>query len=75
MQKVLDICFRVALAAFVLGGIVLVATQLVGVVFGNGALVISVAERLGPPTYILASLAGVIAFVLAYLNKWDTSEK
>lgn len=74
MARLLEHLFRACLLLFVLGGIGIVVTQSVGLVAGSGSLVENVAETLGPPTYALAGIAGLLGFVLAYLKGWDTSD-
>lgn len=74
MTRVLEFCFRVCLALFLLGGFVIVLGQLVGVVAGSQPLVSSAAATIGPPTYALAGVTGLLGFALAYVKGWDTSD-
>ncbi|WP_156914595.1 hypothetical protein [Thermocrispum municipale] len=74
ITRTLDITFRVSLALFLIGGVVVVVTQAIGLVVRNGPLVESVVEWAGTPTYVLAGIAGLLGFVLSYVKGWDTSD-
>lgn len=74
MTRVLELLFRCCLVLFLLGGFAIVLTQAAGVVVGSQHVVVSAAEIVGPPTYALAGVTGLLGFVLAYLRGWDTSD-
>ena len=74
MKYVLNVAFRVSLALFLLGGMLLVALQAIGLVAGSGSLVIETARRLGPPTYALASVSGLLGFARSYLEEWKLTD-
>ena len=61
-------CFVLTLVLFLIGGFVLVIAQAVQIVLGDGAKVVELGERLGPPTFIVATICGLFAFVLEYLQ-------
>lgn len=61
------VAFVVSLVVFLLGGAVLVVGQAVALVLGDGHLVTVFAERLGPPTFTVATVCGLLAFVHEYL--------
>ena len=48
MTRALDIAFRVGLALFLTGGVLLVAVQAAGLAAGSAPLVAAAAERIGP---------------------------
>ena len=60
--------FVITLVLFLTGGFVLVAAQAVEIVLGNGAAVVELGERLGPPTFIVSTICGLFAFALEYLQ-------
>ncbi|MQA10700.1 MAG: hypothetical protein GEU98_19530 [Pseudonocardiaceae bacterium] len=74
ITRVLDVGFRICLALFVLGGLAMVLGQAAGLLTGSGELVEGVVDWLGPPTFVLASVAGLAGFGLAYLKGWDTTD-
>lgn len=59
-------------AAFLATGLVLVLTQIVGLVITSPTAVTWAAETLTAPAVILASVAGVIAFAHTYINRSDS---
>ncbi|GAA1209599.1 hypothetical protein [Prauserella alba] len=74
ITRTLDSTFRVCLALFLIGGVVVVATQVLGLVAGNGPLIEAAVEWAGTPTFVLAGVAGLLGFILSYLKGWDTSD-
>lgn len=74
LTRIMDAVFRVCLALFLLGGLVIVVVQGAGLVVGAGGLVEGVVEWAGIPTFVLASAAGLLGFGLAYLKGWDTAD-
>ncbi|MER7201653.1 hypothetical protein CG723_09470 [Streptomyces sp. CB01635] len=67
----LHILFRVSVIGFLAGGAVIVLGQLLGIALGNADWVAAVEEHAGPPTFIVAGVSGLIAFVLSYLKTED----
>lgn len=67
-QRAVRVAFVVTLALFLLGGFVLVGAQALELVAGDGDEMLRIAERVGPPTYVLASVCGLLAFVQAYFG-------
>ncbi len=61
--------FTVAVVLLLLGGLAIVATQIAGLVAGEGGWLTAVSETLEPPTFIAASVAGVLAFLLSYQRR------
>lgn len=66
MIRVLRVPFTLSVCLLLLGGAVLVLSQLVALVAGRGDWLSGVADVVGPPTYISASLAGLFAFAMSY---------
>lgn len=64
----LRVGFVTTLVLFLLGGFVLVAAQAVELVLGNGTAVADVGEKLGPPTFVTATVCGMFAFAQEYLR-------
>ena len=61
--------FTVAVILLLLGGLAIVAAQVAGLVAGEGGWLTAVSETLEPPTFIAASVAGVLAFLLSYQRR------
>ncbi|KQU28459.1 MULTISPECIES: hypothetical protein [unclassified Rhodococcus (in: high G+C Gram-positive bacteria)] len=72
--------FRLCTLAFLLGGLVIVAGQGVGLLLGNGSIVSQVPATLSPFVYSAAGVAGLLAFVMSYsdgesdVDRTDTAE-
>jgi hypothetical protein len=66
MSRVLKFLFTLSVLLLVLGGGVMVATQLVALVAGRGDWLEGIPETVGPPTLVSASVAGILAFALSY---------
>jgi hypothetical protein len=60
--------FVLTLVLFLTGGFVLVAAQAAEILLGNGAKVVELGERLGPPTFVVSTICGFFAFALEYLQ-------
>ncbi|WP_411732070.1 hypothetical protein [Paeniglutamicibacter sp.] len=65
-MKFIKLMFLLFLAAFMLGGLILVTGQIVGVLTLNGALVGGSKDVLSGITFAAATAAGLCAFVLQY---------
>lgn len=74
VTRTLDVLFRVCLALFLLGGLIVVAVQAIALVTGAGSAVESVVDWVGTPTFVLASAAGLLGFTLSYLKGWKTGD-
>ena len=61
--------FTVAVILLLLGGLAIVAAQVAGLVAGEGGWLTAVSETLEPPTFIAASVAGVLAFLMSYQRR------
>lgn len=72
MIRVLRIPFTLSVCLLLLGGAVLVLSQVVALVLGRGDWLSGVADVVGPPTYVSASLAGLFAFAMTYARQGAT---
>jgi hypothetical protein len=71
----ISIVFRISVAAFLLGGLLVVALQAAGLVVGNGGFVDTITDTLAPWTYGAAGVAGLLAFAMSYFpNPTDADE-
>lgn len=68
MIKILDKVFIVSLIAFLSLGALLVFSQLAGLLFQQGELIIKVNDLLAKPAFILSSIAGVLGFIIPALK-------
>ena len=66
--------FTVAVILLLLGGLAIVAAQVAGLVAGEGGWLTAVSETLEPPTFIAASVAGILAFLLSYQRRPASEE-
>lgn len=66
IKNLISIPFRISVAAFLLGGLVIVVLQAAGLMLGNGDFVNAVSDILAPWVYGAAGVAGLLAFVLSY---------
>ncbi|QXQ11814.1 hypothetical protein [Paeniglutamicibacter sp. Y32M11] len=73
-MKFIKVLFLLFLAAFMLGGLILVTGQVVGVLTLNGALVSGSKAALSGATFAAATAAGLCAFVLQYSKAAATDE-
>ncbi|QPK79657.1 hypothetical protein G7Y31_02825 [Corynebacterium lizhenjunii] len=62
----IQVLFFIFLALFLIGGVAIVATQALGVITLNGAIVTGVKAWLAPATFTCATLCAVCAFILNY---------
>jgi hypothetical protein len=72
--RVLRIPFTLSVCLLLLGGTVLVLSQVVALVLGRGDWLSGVADVVGPPTYVSASLAGLFAFAMSYARQGSATE-
>jgi hypothetical protein len=73
-MKFIKVLFLLFLAAFMLGGLILVGGQMVGVLTLNGALVSGSRDALSGITFAAATAAGLSAFVLQYSKSTEAEE-
>jgi len=66
--------FKIGLVVFLCLGLVLVLTQVVGIVTGSGGLVEGVVGVLGVPMTASAAVTGAIGFLMSYLHRWSGGE-
>lgn len=67
--KMVDVLFWVFLALLLLGGLVIVGGQTVGVFGLSESLVVGISDNAGPWVYSCATLCGVFAFLTRYRPK------
>jgi hypothetical protein len=72
--SVVRFLFVVTLVLFLIGGFVVVAAQAVEIVAGDGTAVTSIGEKLGPPTFVVSAICGLLAFVMEYLRTGEAEE-
>ncbi|GAA0349002.1 MULTISPECIES: hypothetical protein [Oceanobacillus] len=70
MQKFLEKAFIVSLILSILTALIMVLTQLFGLIIGNGELMINVSDLLLRTAIILAAVFSGIAFILGYFPKY-----
>jgi hypothetical protein len=71
----ISIVFRISVAAFLLGGLLVVVLQAVGLIVGDGEFVETITDTLAPWTYGAAGVAGLLAFAMSYFpNPTDADE-
>lgn len=66
MQTLLERLFTICLLLSILMGLIMVGSQLIGLLVGNGELVVQSSELLKQPTIILAAIFSGFAFILGY---------
>ncbi|WP_410657672.1 hypothetical protein [Amycolatopsis sp. lyj-112] len=66
MYRILLAATRVCLFAFLLGGVVVIAGQTIGIIVGSGPLVTAFGTSVADNVCIVAGIAGVLAFLLLY---------
>lgn len=65
-HRLMQQLFRLSVLVFLVGGAVVVAGQLLGIVLGDAQWVADVEADAGPPVCIVASISGILSFVLSY---------
>ncbi|WP_406339795.1 hypothetical protein [Streptomyces sp. NBC_00649] len=73
-SRLLQPLFRLSIVVFLLGGVVIVLGQTVGIVLGDAHWVEQVAATLQPPTCIAASIGGILSFVLSYRTNEEAAD-
>lgn len=69
----LQFLFRLSVIGFLAGGFVIVIGQALGIALGDAGWVAAVEEHAGPPTFVISSISGLLAFILSYLEKQETA--
>ncbi|WP_016882016.1 MULTISPECIES: hypothetical protein [unclassified Rhodococcus (in: high G+C Gram-positive bacteria)] len=73
--QVVNQAFRVFLLAFLAGGFVLVFGQVLGIIVGQGSILVDLEEALAIPTYMCAAIAGLLAFAEMYASGRNVKEE
>lgn len=73
MKLLLERLFAICLLLSILLGLTMVGGQLIGLLLGNGEMVVQSSELLKQPTIILAAIFSGFAFILGYFP--DYKEK
>lgn len=71
-KAIYDICmviFEITLPLFLLMGTVLVLTQLVGALIGNGAIVLGINNALKTYSIWVASICAFSGFIMSYVRE------
>jgi hypothetical protein len=71
--RVLRPLFTVFVVLLLAGGALLVGAQLVALVLGRGEWLGAISDAVGPPTFVAASLAGLLAFAMSYAPARDAA--
>lgn len=74
-QRVTMSLFKATLVAFPLLGTVVVLCQAMGVAARDAGLVSGVVDGLGKAMTTTAGAAGLLAFVMSYLFRWDAGDE
>jgi TRAP-type C4-dicarboxylate transport system permease large subunit len=74
IYKVAATLFRLSTVAFLLGGLVVVVAQAVGLVLGDGRFVTGIDVALSPTVYACAGVSGLLAFAMSYAKSGAGSE-
>ncbi|MFS0788818.1 hypothetical protein ABC345_20865 [Shouchella sp. 1P09AA] len=74
MQNTLEKLFTISLILSIVCALTMILLQLVGLIIGNGDLVIASSEWLKAPTIILSAVFSGIAFVLGYFPDYKEEE-
>ncbi len=64
--------FKTGLVTFLLLGLVVVASQAIGVAGRDPGLVSGVLDGIGKAMTVVAGLTGLLAFAMSYLFSWDS---
>ncbi|WP_405667256.1 hypothetical protein OG379_35255 [Streptomyces sp. NBC_01166] len=64
--------FRLSIVAFLIGGVVIVLGQALGIILGNAQWVEHVEASAQPATCIAASICGILSFALSYGRPAET---
>ncbi|MEV6169375.1 hypothetical protein AB0L99_14230 [Streptomyces sp. NPDC051954] len=73
--RTLQLLFRLTVIGFLAGGFLIVIGQALGIALGDAGWVAAVEEHAGPPTFIVAGVSGLLAFVLSYLTTEERPDR
>ena len=73
MVKFLEVIFVTFLGLSLITALVLVFTQMLGLIFGNGELMVQMNDLLLTPAIIFAAIFSGAAFVLGYTKKYKNN--
>lgn len=73
MKQMIKLAFTIFLIIFMIGGTLLVAGQLIGMILFNGELMTKASEIFGIPTFVCAAIAGFLGFIYSYFPKEKTA--
>lgn len=74
ISKILVAIYGVSLVVFLLAGIVLVVSQLIGSMLGLGSLVLATYYKLGSIAILAAAICGLSAFINSYFSGTDSKK-
>ncbi|MFC4713554.1 hypothetical protein [Planococcus dechangensis] len=75
MQILLERLFTICLLLSILMGLIMVGSQLIGLLIGNGELAVQSSELLKQPTIILAAIFSGFAFILGYFPDYKAKSE
>lgn len=70
MIKLLESIFVIFLSLSLLTALILVFSQLMGLLIGNGELMLQMNDMLLTPAIVSAAIFSGVAFILGYTNKY-----
>jgi len=68
LRTIFLVLFKICLVLLLCGGSLLVLGQMAGVLLQNGAIIRRSWDLFADPTFVVAAVAGVLAFVLSYFR-------
>ena len=74
ISKILVAIYGVSLVVFLLAGIVLVVSQLIGSMLGLGSLVLAAYYKLGSIAILADAICGLSAFINSYFSGTDSKK-
>lgn len=75
MKTILERLFTICLLLSILLGLTMVGIQLIGLLIGNGEMVVRSSELLKQPTIILAAIFSGFAFILGYFPDYKAKSE
>ncbi|WAP53789.1 hypothetical protein [Streptomyces sp. S465] len=73
-HRLLQPLFRLSVIVFLLGGVIIVLGQAIGILLGDAQWVAEVETSAQPPTCVVASICGILSFALSYRRDTDPRE-
>ncbi|AEY93996.1 hypothetical protein SHJG_8731 [Streptomyces hygroscopicus subsp. jinggangensis 5008] len=67
-HRLLQPLFRLSVVVFLIGGLVIVTGQAIGIVSGKAQWVVDVETGAQPSVCLAASICGILSFALSYLR-------